>query len=292
MTSARKKQSISEQINDALKAKDLTEENDEVEARVEEFTEHGEKSNRVSDIRRQTARSLSELDSKYKGKAVTRKELEAENNDDDLSDLESSEDEELEQPDSESDDDEGSYSMGSDQEDSAEDEEGSEQSGSKLEGSGQSGSEDEFDDDFDISQFAKPSAGTSSSSRADEKTELLKKASLDEEIQKGLSVKNQLKIWEKLLEVRIKSQKMLITANSLPDYDAHLELASSDDATFTEKVERTCDGLHGLLDNLLELQSTLINRWALRLRIFYLKINQFFRISGFPKQKHFSPSGK
>lgn len=258
MTSARKKQSVSDQITAALKAKDLTEENDEIEARVEEFTEH-EKSNRMSDIRRQTARNLSELDSKYKGKVVSRKELEADGNDD-MSDLESSEDEDLEQADSESDDEDGSFANDSDQEESVEDEEASAQSGDEDEGSDQSGSGDDFDDGFDISQFSKPTAGTSSTSKVDEKTELLKKASLDEEIQKGVCVKNQLKIWEKLLEVRIKSQKMLITANSLPDFDTHLELAASEDSTFTEKVERTCDGLHGLLDNLLEIQSTLINR--------------------------------
>jgi len=74
-------------------------------------------------------------------------------------------------------------------------------------------------------------------------------------------VQSQLKIWEKLLEVRIKSQKMLITANSLPNFDDHLELTSSDNPEFSVKVEQACDGIHGLLDNLLELQNTLASRF-------------------------------
>ena len=267
MTSVKKKESIADEINEILKPKELTEETDEVEAKFEEFNEFEErdsKVNQVSDIRRQTARSLSELDSKYKGKVVSRKELEAE---DDISDS-SDNDDDLEDEE-ESDIEAGSGDEVNDATDSGEEHEEDEEDQSEAsdeddsnasEGSDED-DDDDFQDDFDISQYAKPqNSSSSATSPRDIKSQLLKSSSLNEEIKKGFCVQNQLKIWEKLLEVRIKSQKMLITANSLPSFDDHLELSSLDDSTFSEKVEKTCDGVHRLLDNLLELQSTLVNR--------------------------------
>lgn len=263
MSSARKKKSISDQINEALKPKELVEETDEVEARFEEFTELGDLNNQLSDIRKQTARSLNELDSKYKGKAVSRKELEEENL---LSGDDSGSDEDDQNGNAYATDSDDSMDSGneeaSDVEEEAEDEEESAEDDEEVFDES-AGSEDDLGDDCDLSQFTKPQPSTSRSTDmplSDDKTELLKNKSVNEEIKKGICVRNQLKIWEKLLEVRIKSQKMLITANSLPDFDAHLELSTMDDAAFSEKVESTCDGLHGLLDNLLELQSTLVSR--------------------------------
>lgn len=253
MLSAKKKKTISDQINEVLKPKELVEEKDENEARFEEFTEHSEVVNQLSDIRKQTAKNLSEIDSKYKGKLVTRAELE---NDHISSGSEQSDDgEDLS---------EVVYTTDSDEDDELIDEaEEEEEEGidSSEEISDLSGVEDDPGNDYDLSQFTQFTLATTSASSIQEpENELLKKSSLKEEIKKGVSVQNQLKVWEKLLEVRIKSQKMLITANSLPDFNAHLELSTMDDSTFPEKVDRTCDGLYGLLDNLLELQSTLVNR--------------------------------
>lgn len=249
MSSAKKKKSISDQINEILKPKELVEETNESEARYEEFTEHGDIDNQLSDIRKQTAKSLSELDSKYQGKVVSRKELELDGSgEDDDSDEESQNEE--------------NYATDSDEDVEEEEEENSDESASGSKNSDGSGSEDDDGDDCDISQFTKPSPGAPASSSAiptQDKTEILKNFSLSDEIKKGVCVQNQLKLWEKLLEVRIKSQKMLITANSLPDFDAHLELSSMD-PSFAEKVDSACDGIHGLLDNLLELQSALVNK--------------------------------
>lgn len=255
MSSTKKKKSISEQINEVLKPRDLVEETDDNEARFDEFTEHDGIVNQLSDIRKQNAKSLSELDSKYKGKVVSRKELELEVE-------ESSEDESLNGDNYATDSDESEESVEDGEEDVEENsEEDVEENSEDEEGSDEDTGDDDLGEDYDLSQFnmsqARPSA-SKVSGKSRNKNELLKDKSLDEEIQKGVCVQNQLKIWEKLLEVRIKSQKMLLTANALPDFDAHVELASLEDSTFSEKVERTCDGLHGLLDNLLELQSTLV----------------------------------
>lgn len=258
MSSSKKKQSISEQINEVLKPKDLVEETDEDEAKFEEFTEHSDVVHQLSDIRKQTAKNLSELDSKYKGKIVSRKELEQE------------ESEHSEESSADEEENGNGYNYATDSEDNDNSEDDVEENEDEDELSDQSSeapeSDDDLGEDYDLSQFTKPSSSSllATVSSTDpafyQEIKILEDTSLKEEIQKGICVQNQLKLWEKLLEVRIKSQKMLITANSLPDSDAHLELLSGEESnSFSEKVEQTCDSLHGLLDNLLELQSTLVS---------------------------------
>lgn len=254
MSSAKKKQSISDQIHEVLKPKELVEETDETEARFEEFTEHSDVVHRLSDIRKQSAKHLSELDSKYKGKVVSRKELEQDESD------ESSDEDELSEDGNNfaTDSDESGTSDNEEVEEEEEEEDVSDvEDSSEIDG--------DLEEDYDLSQFSKPRSlhptnSSSSEFTAEQETKILEDSSLNEEIKKGACVQNQLKLWEKLLEVRIKSQKMLITANSLPDFDTHLELASIENSAFSEKVDKTCDGLNGLLDNLLELQSTLVSR--------------------------------
>lgn len=264
MSSVKKKKSLADQINEALKPKELVEETDDNEARFEEFTEQSHADNQLSDIRKQTAKSLSELDSKYKGNVVSRAELE----DEYLNDSEQSDNgDELEEENfyaTDSDDEAEDENLDDvDEEEQSGDEKEEESGEDKDEESNDSESEDDLeDDDYDLSQFTRPQPDKTSDSpsTAEHKNKLLKNSSLDEEIKKGISVQSQLKVWEKLLEVRIKSQKMLITANCLPDFDNHLELSTMEDSTFSEKVGTTCERLHGLLDNLLEIQSTLCNR--------------------------------
>lgn len=249
MSSTKKKQTISDKIHEVLKPKDLAEDVEDNEARFEEFSEHQDVDNTLSDIRKRNTKHLSELDSKYKGKVVNRKDLDLDNNSDDSSDDEQSEDEANYATDSDEDDNSGSGEEDVEENDS---ENSSADSGSEESG-------DDLEDDYDISQFAKPST-SSATVTSQESNEIIKKVSVNEEIKKGVCVQSQLKLWEKLLEVRIKSQKMLITANSFPDHNAHLELSSLENSEFAEKIEKTCDGIHGLLDNLLELQSTLCNK--------------------------------
>lgn len=261
MSKAKKKPIISDQINEILKPKELTEENEETEARFEEFTEL-DIDNRLSDIRKQTAKHLSELDSKYKGKQVSRRELEDDNGSSGGSDLDESDNEEnLNNIDGYATDSD-EENIGSDDESESEQEQsGSEQTEDDDNSSGEN-SEDDPGDDYDLSQFTKSKTDTPSASsfQKQDKTELLKSKSVNDEIKKGICVQNQLKMWEKLLEVRIKSQKMLLTANSFPDFDGHLELSSINDSSFANKIDSTCEGLYGLLGNLLDLQKTLVEK--------------------------------
>lgn len=257
MSSVKKALTISDQISDALKPKQLTEEETATDCNVEEFNEKFDEvvSNRLSEIRKQTAKGLNELDDKYKGKAVSRKELE----------LEEEEEDSVGSSEEEGEDKNGSYATDSDEElelqddeeesqDDEEEDENSEESAEDEENSDENPSDE---DGFDLSQFSKQQKSVPSMS-TQEKTDIIKDVSLSEEIKKGIAVQSQLKLWEKLLEVRIKSQKMLISANGLPDFNAHVELVENPE--FSAKVEKACDGIHRLMDNLLELQGTLVNR--------------------------------
>lgn len=249
MNRSKKKDTIADRINEILKPKDLTEEKDENEAKLENFDEHIE-INQLSDIRKQTARNLSEIDKKYKGKVSSRKEIEAEygnsaSDDEDL--LTDSEDENLSLNEEESD---NSEDIGAENSDSDDSEEATDDS-------------ENDDDDFDISQFInKQQSPSDVKSTETSSTKLVNKESASNEVKKGVCVQNQLKIWEKLLEVRIKAQKMLITANSLPDFDSFIELSEIEDSAFTDKIEGACDGVYNLLDNLLELQTTLVEKFS------------------------------
>lgn len=251
MNRNKKKDTIADRINDILKPKDLTEERDENEAKLESFDEHIE-INQLSDIRKQTARNLSEIDKKYKGKVTSRKQIEEEygnNGSDDDNLLTESEDENLSINESESDNSEDINAENSDSEDDNEDSEDA------------SDDDENPEDDFDISQFINQQQHPAEVKSTEENsTKLVNKKSTNNEVKKGVCVQNQLKIWEKLLEVRIKAQKMLITANSFPDFDSFIELSAIEDSEFTDKIEDACDGVYNLLDNLLELQTTLVDR--------------------------------
>lgn len=254
MNRSKKKDTIADRINDILKPKDLTEERDENEAKLESFDEHIE-INQLSDIRKQTARNLSEIDKKYKGKVISRRQIEEEygnykSEDDNL--LTESEDENLSINDEGSDNSEDKDAENSDSEDDNDDSEGA------------SDNDEDPDDDFNISQFLNQQQHPAEVKSTDESsTKLVNKDSTNNEVKKGICVQNQLKIWEKLLEARIKAQKMLITANSFPDFDSFIELSEIEDSEFTAKIEVACDGVYNLLDNLLELQTTLVDRYVL-----------------------------
>jgi protein AATF/BFR2 len=81
----------------------------------------------------------------------------------------------------------------------------------------------------------------------------------NETYQKSVSVKNQLEIWEKLLEVRIKSHKLLLTANSLPLPDAHDRLTKSEE--FANAAEKTFQGVEKLLTQLQSFQQLMCSRF-------------------------------
>ncbi|KAM4739101.1 protein AATF [Anableps anableps] len=84
------------------------------------------------------------------------------------------------------------------------------------------------------------------------------KAKLDEEVEKGKAVKNQLALWDQLLEGRIKIQKALVTANQLPQPPGFPEFKRRGGAEYVGALKNTHKALKALQRSLLELHDQLL----------------------------------
>lgn len=114
-------------------------------------------------------------------------------------------------------------------------------SGQQTEGSDDDGSDDsdvEDEDDGAVHTFSQ------------EKT--------DEEVEKGKAVKNQLALWDQLLESRIKTQKALVTVNQLPQPDTFPEFKRRGGAKLAAELKNTHKALKALQRSLLELHDQLL----------------------------------
>lgn len=87
----------------------------------------------------------------------------------------------------------------------------------------------------------------------------MSETNIREEIEKGSCVRNQLKFWENLLEMRIKLQKCVVTSNQMPQYNVHKELRS--DTSFAKETTETKSKLMLLLDNMLQLKELLLKQY-------------------------------
>ncbi|XP_011702577.1 PREDICTED: protein AATF isoform X3 [Wasmannia auropunctata] len=79
------------------------------------------------------------------------------------------------------------------------------------------------------------------------------------EIEKGNYVRNQLKLWENFLEMRIKLQKCVTISNEMPQYDTYKELRS--DTEFVKKVNETKTNLALIMRNMLRLKNVLLKQY-------------------------------
>lgn len=134
--------------------------------------------------------------------------------------------------------------------------------GSENEESGDE-EEDDFGSDEDESDFdggdIVPQASKEPSQKQD-LSRILPKQQKHDHLSKGVCVQNQLQIWEKLLEVRIHSQKMLIKANSLPQPEKYEKL--SENTEFSELANDTVDQVSRLVSQMRDLQSLLLNQYS------------------------------
>ena len=80
---------------------------------------------------------------------------------------------------------------------------------------------------------------------------------VSDQISKGKSLKNQLLIWDNLLEFRIKAQKMLIESNKFPHFDDISRLKLLDENRVNPFLKESSKAMKRLLDILLEIDSTL-----------------------------------
>ncbi|NXY88685.1 AATF protein, partial [Alcedo cyanopectus] len=210
----------------------------------------------VGNIRKKASASLLEGDKRYSGKATSRKALQQEIWGDVLSEGGSAE-EALDEWYSGSEDSEENGSLdsitkepgsaGSDQEDDLEDEEETDPSVKAkapkfsfqnitdfekfTEGMDDAGSSEGEDDDEDASM--EEGSEEEEEEYGNENHEGIKETEDDggittfsksheaEEVERGKAVKNQLALWDQLLEGRIKMQKVIVTANRLPQPDTY-----------------------------------------------------------------------
>lgn len=220
----------------------------------------------ISDFRKRNVGLLSEVSKKYEGQVVSRKDLEESGDDDSSSDDEvpyqtqlqkkkqdlskdsDASDSENELPkskfksqesdmdDSESEGESDDYSIMQFKKqlnDDSEDEEG----GSDDEEGSDDDDDDEEGEGFDISQMEEPMK---------EEFEHVKKQNISEEAKKGICVRNQLLLWENLLEMRIHLQRCVNTANQMPMPDTFSNLKENED--FAEETNATKANISNVLD--------------------------------------------
>ncbi|NXG41719.1 AATF protein, partial [Psilopogon haemacephalus] len=227
----------------------------------------------VGDIRRKASASLLEADKRYRGKATSRKALQEDLWGDALTE-EGSAEEALEEWYSGSEDSEENGSLGSEtkekpssagsaREGDLEDDEETDESvkakapkfsfqnikdlekfAEGMDDAGGSEGEDEDDasmeegsDEEEYESETNDSIKGTEDKEDDEGIMTFSKREEAEEVEKGKAVKNQLAIWDQLLEGRIKMQKALVTANRLPQPDTFPGFREEGGEEFDSAVE-------------------------------------------------------
>lgn len=210
----------------------------------------------ISDFRKRNVNLLSQVSKKYEGQVVSREDLEQ-------SESEASEESSVQEHDtlskikqkigevsSDSDNDirPSKSKAASDSEDFESDGDGEsdDYSITKFQKKTQSTEESDEDDGsdgdddnegYDVSQMEEPMK---------EDFKHVKKQNVSEEAKKGICVRNQLLVWEGLLEMRIHLQRCMNTANQMPMADTYDEL--KEDNEFTKESDATKANVTNVLD--------------------------------------------
>lgn len=250
-------------------------------------------SGQFSDIRKRNEKLLQDVDKKYSGKISSRKDLESESeNEDDEESAEDDDDDEVDEEaiksfsmklgNGEANDDESEGEnderIEDDENDDADEEESETEVGNQSgfndyeDGEGDNDDEEDEDegvdeddednvDDEENSDESDFDGGDIVATKQSEDTtkSILPKKQKDDQLKKGLCIQNQLQIWEKLLEMRIHSQKILIQANSLPNYEKFHRIVERSEK-FQAVADESQKNVSNLLDKMQELQTTLLKR--------------------------------
>lgn len=214
----------------------------------------------ISDFRKRNVNLLSEVSKKYEGQVITRKDLSKFSDDSDESGDESdydktSQDDKDGTPEEKITDDELPKAPDTDSDNSS-DGESDDYSITKFQTKTQldddvSDDDDEDEDEgYDISQLEEPLV---------EDFQHVKKQNISEEAKKGNCVRNQLLVWEGLLEMRIHLQRCVNSANQMPMPETYNELKNSNE--FVEESNNTKLNVATVLDKLLTLQNILFKNY-------------------------------
>lgn len=259
--------SFSEQLQDLLNPQPKfadPEDDDEDEVTkakvVDRFGDDDDEGAGISILRKGNTTLLSDTDQRYAGKPVSRKQLLMEEEGDDESMEEQAEDVEEEED------------YGSDvEEDSSGEEEpkGSDivsppgvnfcQMTEGMEGLGMSEEEDDVSGlETEDSEEDQEKEEASDEELEDAPVQTFSKDKVEEEVEKGKAVKNQLALWDQLLEGRIKIQKALVTANQLPQPNTFPEVKRRGGPEVAGALKNAHKALKALQRSLLELHDELL----------------------------------
>lgn len=133
----------------------------------------------------------------------------------------------------------------------SEDDDDDDDNGEEVEGSNEDGDDGMEDDDADDDD-------DDEDGEDDGTIRTFSQEKVDEEVEKGKAVKNQLALWDELLEGRIKIQKALVTANQLPQPLTFPEFKRSGGDEFSGALKNTHKALKALQRSLLELHDQLL----------------------------------
>ncbi|XP_068125465.1 protein AATF isoform X2 [Hyperolius riggenbachi] len=193
----------------------------------------------LKNLKKRTVTFLSDTDKRYQGKATSRKDLKAEfeqqsfsedsdeneSQGDDYSIMDKAEEEDGEDEDDDDDDDEGSQS--------AEQDTDTEQD-----------SEEEAADEHDMEES--------------DEVQTFSKEKVSSDVAKGQGIKNQIAIWDQLLEGRIKIQKALLSANQLPQPDTFPLFKKEGGSELLNPLSNSYKALKNLMRSLVQLQDELL----------------------------------
>ncbi|XP_051891374.1 protein AATF isoform X1 [Pristis pectinata] len=255
-------QQLEELLNPLPTFKDPEDEEDEatIAKVIDRFNEGDDNLIFDSKLRKQASALLCDTDRRYVGKATTRKALQEEAREDSYSDasdeeeemtdnVESTEDEDIEEVNNKEPLCKAVNESKFDFEKIKDFEEFTE--GMDDLGESDSGEEEEDENDHD--------------DRSDEDMEkdntsvmTFSKVKVAEEVEKGKAVRNQIALWDQLLEGRILLQKALVTANTLPQPDSMPSFKKEGGPEFATALKDSCKALKALLRSLVVLQDELL----------------------------------
>ncbi|KAJ8266385.1 hypothetical protein GJAV_G00129840 [Gymnothorax javanicus] len=131
---------------------------------------------------------------------------------------------------------------------------------SEEEGAGETEEEDgdSEEEDEDGSEEDEGDEEETMQDDADGAVQTFSNEKVSDEVEKGKAVKNQLALWDQLLEGRIKLQKALLTANALPQPLTFPEFKRRGGAEFSGALKNSHKALKALQRSLLELQDLLL----------------------------------
>ncbi|KAK5869342.1 hypothetical protein PBY51_024067 [Eleginops maclovinus] len=285
-------QELEDLLNPLPKFADPEDDGDEAtKAKVTERFSEDEDEDEVglSALRKSNTTLLSDSDKRYVGKTVSRKQLLIDTGG---SGEEEEEEEEEEEGGSieglEEDDDEEEHPLGDEEDDDLEEDDDDEEeelgSDDKLaskrkgthvtfrkgvdfnkltEGMDDLGVSEDDDDDDDEEEETEGS-DEDDSEMDDEEGEddgtvlTFSQDKVDEEVEKGKAVKEQLALWDQMLEGRIKMQKAVITANQLPQPQTFPEFKKRGGAELAGELKNSHKALKALQRSLLELHDQLL----------------------------------